>query len=121
MSTRPIPEGYHTLTPYLTVHDTPAAIDFYRRAFGATELRRMSHPDGKIIHAEVQIGDSKLMLADEFEEWGNAGPRTLGGASGSLMLYVEDVDSVFARALKEGGRQVMAVEDQFYGDRSGML
>jgi PhnB protein len=121
MSNSHVPTGYSTLTPYITVHDAAAAIDYYVRAFGATEIMRMPAPGGKVMHAEVKIGDSHLMLADEFEEWGNRGPRALGGASGSLMMYVEDADAAFDRAIAEGATPVMPVQDQFYGDRSGML
>lgn len=116
-----IPEGYHSLTPYLTVNDAAAAIDFYRAAFGAEEVMRMDDPSGKIMHAEVKIGDSHLMLADEFPEWGNRSPRTIGDTGSGLMLYVEDVDAVFARAIEAGATERMAVADQFYGDRSGQV
>ncbi len=116
-----IPEGYHTLTPYLTVHDARAAIDFYRAAFGAEEVMRMDEPSGKIMHAEIKIGDSHLMLADEFPEWGNKSPRTIGDTGSSLMLYVDDVDAVFARAIEAGATERIAVEDHFYGDRSGQV
>lgn len=117
----PVPEGYGSITPYLNVHDADAAIDYYQRAFGATEVFRMPDDSGRIMHAEIQIGDSRVMMADEFEEWGNRGPRALGGASSAIMLYVEDVDEVFARALEAGATEIMPVQDQFYGDRSGML
>jgi PhnB protein len=116
-----IPEGYHTLTPYITVDDAAAAIDFYVRAFGATEVMRLAGPDGKIFHAEVRLGDSHLMLADENPDWGNRGPKSLGGASGSLMYYVDDPDAAFQRAIEAGATEVMPVSDQFYGDRSGMV
>lgn len=121
MTTSSKPEGYHTLTPYITVHDASAAIDFYTRVFGAVEVMRLAGPDGRIMHAEVRLGDSHLMLADENPEWGNRGPKSLGGASGSLMLYVDDPDEVFQRAIAAGATEVMPVSDQFYGDRSGMV
>lgn len=116
----PIPEGYHSLTPYLTVHDAKAAIEFYRDAFGAEELMRMED-DGKIVHAEIRIGDSPLMLADEFPDWGNTGPKTLGGTASGIMFYVDNVDAVFDRAVAAGATARMPVEDQFYGDRSGQI
>jgi PhnB protein len=118
---KPIPEGYHTATPYLIVKNAAKAIDFYSRAFGATELMRFPDPSGKIGHAEIKIGDSVIMLADEFLDRGFKSPQTLGGTTSSLMLYVDDVDSVFKRAVAAGGKQVRPVEDQFYGDRSGFL
>jgi PhnB protein len=121
MAMSPIPEGYHSVSPYLNVHDAEAAIDFYKRAFGAEEVLRLDGDDGKVIHAEIRIGDSHVMLADENPVWGNLSPRTLGGASGGQMLYVEDVDSVFSMALNEGATQLMAVETQFWGDRMGQL
>ncbi len=119
---KPIPDGYHSVTPYLIVDDAKAAIDFYTRAFGATEELRMPMGD-KIGHAEIKIGDSHVMLADEFPERDIRGPKSRGGASSSLMIYVDDVDSVFAQALGAGGRVDgdMEVKDQFYGDRSGTL
>jgi PhnB protein len=116
-----LPQGYHTLTPYLTVHDARAAIDFYRRAFGAEELLRMEMPDGTLAHAEIRIGDSPLMLADENPEWGTTSPRALSGTSGGIMMYVPDVDAAFARAVEAGATVRMPVEDQFYGDRSGQV
>ena len=115
-----IPEGYHSVTPYLVVDDAAAAIDFYCRAFGATELFRM--PMGERIgHAEIQIGDSIIMLADEFPEMGHLGPKSRGGPTSSLMVYVEDVDAAFRRALEAGATEKRAVEDQFWGDRMGTL
>jgi len=115
------PAGYGTVTPYLSVNDANAALDYYRRAFDASEVMRLDGPGGKIVHAEMQIGTSTVMLADEFPEWGNASPRTLGGSPCSLMVYVDDVDAVFARAIDEGATEEMPVQDQFYGDRSGSL
>jgi PhnB protein len=120
---RPIPEGYHTLTPTLTLNDAAAAIEFYKRAFGAEEISRMVAPDGKKIwHAELKIGDSRLMLGDEFPEMGGGlSPKTLGGRTGSLFLYVEDVDAVFQRAVDAGATVTMPVADQFWGDRYGQI
>lgn len=118
-----IPKGYHTFTPYLNVKGAADAIEFYKRAFGATEVGRLSMPDGTIGHAEIEIGDSKIMLAEENAEWGNVGPQTLGGSPVTLCLYVDDVDAVFAKAKQEGAQVTgdMEVKDQFYGDRSGTL
>ncbi|MFV0277680.1 MAG: VOC family protein [Parahaliea sp.] len=121
MSVKAIPEGYHSVTPYLMLRDAAAAIDFYQRALGAVELFRMAMADGKIGHAELQIGDSRIMLADEFPAMQCVGPETLDGTSVSLMLYVEDVDSQFATALAAGAVELRPVTDQFYGDRSGTL
>lgn len=118
---QPIPDGYHTLTPYLTVEDGATALEFYAEAFGAEELFRMDGPEGKIGHAEMMIGDSPFMLADEMEAWGNRSPRSLGGTPTSLMIYVEDVDAVFQRAIDAGATEVMPVKDHFYGDRSGSV
>jgi PhnB protein len=118
---KPIPEGYHTATPYLMVKGAAAAIDYYKKAFGATEIMRFGGPDGKIGHAEIKIGDSIVMLADEMLERGFKSPKTLGGSGGSIMLYVDNVDTVFPRAIAAGGKEVMPVTTQFYGDRSGFL
>ena len=118
---RKIPEGYHSVTPYLVVEGAAKAIDFYKRAFGATEVMRMEDPNGRIGHAEIQIGDSHIMLADEYPEMGYRGPQSLGGAAVSLMVYVDDVDSVFKRALGAGAQEAQPLKDQFYGDRSGTL
>lgn len=116
---RPIPEGYHTVTPYLHVAGAAEALDFYRRALGAKELMRMSDPKGRVAHAEIQIGDSRIMLADEFPEMGVKGPKTLGGSPVTIYLYVEDVDTLFRQALAAGGKEKRPLADQFYGDRSG--
>ncbi|MBB5392158.1 MULTISPECIES: VOC family protein [unclassified Herbaspirillum] len=116
-----LPPGYHSVTPYLIVNGTAAAIDFYRRAFGATEIMRLNGPGGKIWHAEIQIGNARVMLADEYPELGFVSPQTLGGAGVSLLVYVCDVDAVFGQAIAAGAAQLRAVQDQFYGDRSGML
>ncbi len=117
----PVPEGYHTLTPYLFVKGAAAAIDFYARAFGAEELFRLGGPGELIGHAEMRIGDSRFMLSDEFEAWENRSPLSLGGTCGQLMVYVEDVDAVFARAVAAGATEIRPVEDHFYGDRAGTL
>jgi PhnB protein len=121
MSTSPIPEGYQTVTPYLNVHDAAAAIDFYARALGAEEKLRLQGPDGEIAHAEIRIGDSTVMLADENPEWGNTSPRTLGGTATGMMLYVADADAAVEKALAAGATLLMPVEDQFWGDRMGQV
>lgn len=120
MSVTPIPAGYHSVTPYLIVDDAAGALDFYARAFGATELFRMPMGD-KIGHAEIRIGDSHIMLADEFPERGILGPKTRGGPTSSLMIYLPDVDAAYARAIEAGATQDRPVQDQFYGDRSGSI
>ena len=119
--TKPIPEGYHTATPCLIIGGAADAIEFYKKAFGATELFRFPAPDGKIGHAEIKIGDSPIMLADEYPEMGYKGPQTLGGSPVSLMIYVDDVDTVFNRAVDAGATVKEAVSDKFYGDRIGTL
>jgi PhnB protein len=116
---KPIPEGYHTATPYLIVKDASRAIDFYKKAFGATELARMPGPGGKIGHAEIKIGDSPIMLADEVPGMGFRSPESLGGSPISILLYVEDVDAVFSEAVAAGAKVQRPVADQFYGDRTG--
>ncbi len=121
MAVNPIPDGYHTVTPYLIIKGAAAAIDFYKRAFGATELVRMEAPGGRIGHAELRIGNSMVMLADEHAEMGYRSPSSLGATPVSLVLYVPDVDAVFARAISAGGKSQRAVADQFYGDRMGTL
>lgn len=118
---RPIPDGYHTATPYLILRDGARAIEFYKRAFGAKELMRMPGPDGRIIHAEIQIGDSRIMLADESPENGSPSPQTLKGTAVGIFLYVEDVDAVFKRAVAAGARELMPVADMFWGDRFGKI
>ena len=121
MTTKPIPDGYRTATPYLIVKGAADAIEFYKRAFGATELLRMADPQGRVGHAEIRIGDSVIMLADEHPSMGYRSPRSLGGSSVSILLYLEDVDGVFERAVKAGAKAQRPVMDQFYGDRSGTL
>jgi len=118
---KPIPDGYHTVTPYLIINGAADAIEFYKKAFGATELFRMPQPGGKIGHAEIKIGDSPIMLADEFPEMKYFGPKTLGGSAVSILIYVEDVDAVFTQAIAAGGEEQQPVEDKFYGDRGGSL
>src|SRR5262245_21958441 len=121
MAVKPIPEGYHSVTPYLIVQGASEAIEFYKRAFGAVELFRMEGPDGRVGHAEIKIGDSPVMLADESPAHGARGPKTIGGSPVHLMIYIEDVDAVFPRAVEAGGTVVRPIQDQFYGDRSGTL
>ena len=121
MAVNPTPEGYTSVTPYLIVADTASAIKFYEKAFGATEVLRIDGPHDKIWHAEIQIGNARVMLADEFIEMGIHCPKTLGGAGVSMLIYVDDVDAVFDLALAAGAAKLRAVQDQFYGDRSGML
>ncbi len=118
-----IPKGYATLTSYINVVGAEEAIAFYKKAFGAKETERITMPDGSIGHAVIEIGDSKLMLAEENALWGNLSPKTLGGSPVCICLYVEDVDAVFARALMAGATISgnMDVKDQFYGDRAGSL
>jgi PhnB protein len=117
----PIPEGYPPVTPYLCVDDAAKALDFYKEVFGAEERMRMGSPDGRIGHAELGIGESVIMVADEFPDMGAVGPKTVGGTPVTIHLYVEDVDDTFARAIKAGAKEVRPVEDQFYGDRMGGL
>lgn len=115
------PTRYHTVTPYMTVRDCVAAIDFYRRAFGAEKTMQLDMPDGKIAHAEIRIGDSIVMMTEENEAWGNKSPQALGGSPMFLMIYVPDVDASFRKAIAAGATEVQPVKDQFYGDRSGTL
>jgi PhnB protein len=121
MAVKPIPDGYSSVTPYLIVNGAADAIAFYKKAFNAVEIMRMEGPDHRIGHAEIKIGDSHVMLADEFPEMDIRSPKTLGGAGVSIMLYVEDVDVVFPLAIAAGGTQARPLQDQFYGDRSGTL
>jgi uncharacterized glyoxalase superfamily protein PhnB len=121
MSVQPIPKGYHTLTPYLTVRDAIRAIQFYKDAFGAEEIGVMKGPDGKVMHAEIRIGDSLVMLGDESPQFGALSPLSIGGSGMGLHVYVEDVDSAFDRAIRAGGTVEMPVTDMFWGDRYGKL
>lgn len=121
MATKAIPPGYHSVTPYLIIDGAAKAIDFYKKAFDATELMRMESPDGRIGHAEIKIGDSQVMLADEYPEMGYRSPQALGGAAVSLMVYVEQADQMFKQALASGAQELQPLKDQFYGDRSGTL
>jgi len=121
MPVKPIPDGYHTVTPYLIIAGAAKAIEFYKKAFGATELLRLEGPGGSIGHAEIKIGDSIIMLADEHPQMGYRGPPALGGTPVSIMLYVPNVDAQFAQAIAAGGKVTRPVVDQFYGDRSGTL
>jgi PhnB protein len=121
MAVRAVPEGHSTITPYLIVTGAANAIEFYKKAFGATELMRLAQRDGKIGHAEIQIGGAKIMLADEVLDMGFWSPRSLGGSGTGIVLYVDDVDDVFRRAIEAGARRQQPVKDQVYGDRSGTL
>lgn len=121
MAVKPIPDGYPAVTPYLIVHDAAGAIAFYERAFGATELMRLADPSGKLAHAEIKIGNSPIMLSDEFPEMDYRSAQAIGGTPVSLMVYVEDVDSLFNQAIAAGATEIRPVENQFYGDRAGTL
>lgn len=121
MSVKPIPDGYHNLTPYMTVRDAARAIEFYKQAFGAVEKGVMHGPDGKVMHAELRIGDSIFMLADEFPQYGSLSPQSTGGSGMGLHIYTEDVDSAFDRAVKAGATVEMPVSEMFWGDRYGKL
>lgn len=118
---QPIPDGYPRVTPYLIVDGAAQAIDFYSQVLGATERMRMGAPGGNIGHAELQLGDSVVMLADEAPDMGYLGPKSIGGTPVTISVYVEDVDATFANALRKGATEVRAVENQFYGDRSGQF
>ena len=121
MSVKPVPEGYHSVTPYLIIRGATEAIEFYKKAFGATELFRFPAPEGKIGHAEIKIGDSPIMLADEHPDMGYKGPQTLNGSPVSIMIYVEDVDTTFNQAVGAGATVKHEVTDKFYGDRMGTV
>jgi PhnB protein len=121
MAVKAIPDGYHSVTPYLIIRGAAKAIDYYKQVFGATEIMRMPDPSGRIGHAELKIGDSPVMLADEFPEMGYLSPEGRGGTPVSLMLYVPDVDATVEKAVATGAKVVKAVADQFYGDRNGTI
>jgi PhnB protein len=121
MPVKPIPDGYTTVTPYLIVRDGAKALDFYKRAFGATEVYRLAAPDGKVLHAEIQVGNSRIMLADEVPQMGARSPQALGGSPVSILLYVERVDARVQQAVAAGAKTVRPLQDQFYGDRSATL
>ena len=121
MSVKPTPDGYHAVTPYIIVKGAAQAIDFYKAAFGATEIMRFPGPGGTVCHAEIKIGDSRIMLGDENPQWGAVGPQTLGGTPFGLCIYVPNVDERFAQAIAAGATAERPVKDQFYGDRSGTL
>ncbi|HTW32840.1 MAG TPA: VOC family protein [Candidatus Sulfotelmatobacter sp.] len=121
MPVKPIPDGYHTLTPSFTVRNAARAIEFYKEAFGAKERGVMRAPDGKVLHAEMMIGDSIIMFADEFPDMGTLSPESIGGSSMGLHIYLDNVDEAFARAVKAGAKVEMPVMDQFWGDRYGSL
>lgn len=118
---KPIPDGYHSVTPYLIVRGAAKALDFYKQALGAEELSRFIEPGGKVGHAEIRIGDSSIMLADEYPEIGFKSPKSYGGTPVSIMLYVDDVDARVQRAISAGMQVQRPVQDQFYGDRTGTL
>jgi len=118
---QPVPKGYHAVTAYLSVENAAQALDYYKRAFGAKELLRMPMPDGKVGHAEIMIGDSHVMLADEMPSMGFVGPHSRGGTTVQLHLYVRDVDGIVQKAVAAGGKLTRPVEDKFYGDRAGTV
>jgi PhnB protein len=118
---KPIPDGYHTITPALTVKNGAEAIEFYKRALGAEELMRMPGPDGRLMHAELKIGDSRFMLGEEMPEQSCKAPISVGAVSSSLYVYVQDVDKAFQRAVEGGAKSVMPVTDMFWGDRYGVV
>jgi PhnB protein len=121
MAVQPVPEGYHTVTPYLAVENAADAIEYYKRAFGAREGVRMDAPGGSIAHAELEIGDSRVMLSDPFPQASTKPPKELGGTSVSVMMYVEDVDAIVQQAVDAGATVQMEVADQFWGDRMGSI
>ena len=119
---KPIPDGYHSVTPTLTISGASDAIEFYKKAFGANEVYRFQGPDGKsIMHAEIRIGDSAIMLCDEMPQMGCLSPKTIGGPSGSIYLYVNDADSVFNKAVSAGAKPIVEMMDGFWGDRMGAI
>ena len=117
----PVPAGYHEVTPYLSIRDAAGAIDFYKKAFGAREIMRMPGPEGKLGHAEIQIGGSRVMLSDEHPALDFLGPQTRGGTTVHLHVYMKGVDEVIERAVKAGAKLTRPVQDQFYGDRLGTV
>ena len=122
MSTVPFQApGYHSITPSITVQNAGAAIDFYKSALGATEVMRLTMPDGKVMHGEIQIGDSRIMLSDEFPDWGCISPQSIGGTASSLMIYVPDVDAAFTQAVAAGATSISPPTNQFWGDRSARI
>ena len=118
---KPIPDGYHSVTPYLIVDGASDAIDWYGKVLGTKERMRIPMPDNKVGHAELEVGDSVIMLADEFPDMGARGPKSIGGSPVTISVYVEDVDSVFERAVQAGANSLRPVENQFYGDRTGQF
>jgi len=120
-SVKPIPDGHRTVAPYLAIKNAAGALEFYKKAFGAIETYKLIIPDGRVGHAEIRLGDSLIMLSDEFPEFGSKAPETLGGSPVSIHLYVEDVDAFVKRALAAGARELKPIANQFYGDRSGQL
>ena len=119
MSTVPYqPAGYHSITPSITIRDAAAAILFYKAAFGAEEIMSLAMPDGKVMHAEIRLGDSRVMISDEFPDWGCLSPQSIGGTASALMFYVPDVDAAFAQAVAAGATSISPPTDQFWGDRS---
>ena len=121
MPVKPVPEGYHTVTPYLTVRDAARAIEFYKQAFGAKEKGTMKGPDGKVMHASLRIGDSMLMLNDEFPDYGTLSPLSTGGSAVTIHIYTDNVDAAFNRAVSAGAQVKMPLADQFWGDRYGVV
>ena len=121
MAVKPIPDGYHSVTPYLMVKGGASALEFYKKVFGAAEIFRFDGPNGTIAHAEFKIGDSIVMLADENDDTGFRGPQSIGGSPVGIMVYVDDVDRIFHRAVAEGASVKQPLEDKFYGDRSGTV
>ena len=119
--TKPVPQGYHHITPYLIIKGAAAAMDFYKDVFGATEIMRMPQPNGRIGHAEMKMGDSFIMLADEYPEMDIVSPTTLGNSTVGILLYVDDADATFNKAVSRGAKVNKAMADQFYGDRSGTV
>lgn len=117
----PVPEGYHSVTPYLIVKNCADAIEWYKKALGATEKMRLPGPDGSVMHAEIQVGDSPIMMGEENPQMGATAPETLGGSPVSICLYVDDVDASYPKAIAAGGTELRPLQDQFYGDRSGTL